>query len=121
MGVNKRAGTLYLKINGEIQDAKGNFTYRPSVPKRSAINGADRVHGFKEEVQEPYIEGEITDKGTLDIEKLFTTEDATVTLELANGKTFILREAWYAGEATVQTQEGNIAIRFEGMDGEEVA
>lgn len=117
---NRRAGIMYLKVDGEMQDAKGNFTYRPSVPKRSAINGADRTHGFKEEVQEAYIEGEVTDKGTLDLERLCTMEDVTVTLELACGKTFVLREAWYAGEATVGTQEGNINVRFEGMTGEEV-
>jgi hypothetical protein len=51
---------------------------------------------------------------------LVNTSNATVTLELANGKVVVAREAWYAGDGTVQTEEGNIAVRFEAMTVEEV-
>lgn len=120
MSDNRRAGILYLKVDGEQQDAKGEFTHRPSVPKRSAIKGADKVHGFGEEVEVAYIEGAITDKGTLDTSKLFNITDATITLELANGKTFVLSNAWYAGEATTKSKEGEISVRFESGNGEEI-
>jgi len=56
----------------------------------------------------------------LDLKALQETTEATVVLELANGKSIILREAWYAGEGTVSTQEGNIAARFEGISAEEL-
>jgi hypothetical protein len=114
--VNRRAGILYLKIDGEIQDAKGNFTYNLGGPKREGIAGADTVHGFKEAVQVPYIEGEITDKSTLDLKKLINIEDATITLELATGKTVVLKQAWYAADGDAQTEEGNIQVRFEGKE-----
>jgi len=42
-----------------------------------------------------------------------------VTLQVANGKTIVLRNAWFAGEGTVQTEEGNIAVRFEGLSATE--
>ncbi len=116
----RKGGIIFVKIDGEIQDAKGNFTYNLGMPKREAIVGSDTVHGFKETPQVAFIEGEITDRQTLDLEKLLRTEDATITLELANGKVISLRNAWYAGDGTGNTDEGNIAVRFEGKSGEEI-
>lgn len=116
---NRRAGTLFVKVNGVQYDAKGNWTYNKGSVKRKAITGPDGVHGYSEMPQVPYVEGEITDSGTLDLSTFQNIVDATVTLELANGKVFILRDAWYAADGDVQSEEGNIQVRFEGMDGDE--
>ncbi len=116
----RRGGIIQLQVNGELQDAKGNFTYNLGRPVREAIVGADTVHGFKETPQVAFIEGEVTDRGTLDLAKLVTLTGATVTLELANGKVVVVRDAWFAGEGTGNTEEGNIAVRFEGVSGEEI-
>ena len=117
---NRRAGIISFKKDGELLDAKGNFTYNDGQPKRDAIVGPDRVHGYKELPQVPFIEGEITDSSSLDVAAFKNTTNSTITLELANGKVFILREAWYAGEGNVQTEDANIAVRFEGMGAEEI-
>ncbi len=116
----RRGGIIQLQVDGELQDAKGNFTYNLGRPMREAIIGADAVHGYKETPQVAFVEGEITDRGNLDLAKLVTLTGATVTLELANGKVIALRDAWYAGEGTGNTEEGNIAVRFEGKSGEEI-
>ena len=116
----RRAGIVYFKINGEIQDAKGNFTYNLGKPKREAIVGSDGTHGFKETPQVAFIEGELTDRGNLDLEALVTLDDITATLELSNGKVIVIRNAWYAGDGNVQTEEANIQLRLEGKAGEEV-
>jgi hypothetical protein len=115
------AGIFQVQVNGEVLDGKGNFTTNLGRPLREAIVGADRVQGFKETVQVPFIEGEITDRGTLDRAKLVETTDATVTLTEASGKIFVLREAWYAGDGTKNTDEANMSVRFEGMSAEEIA
>lgn len=120
-GKNRVGGIIAFKINGDIQFAKGNFTYNLGKPKREGVVGADAVHGYKETPQIPFIEGEITDRKELSLEDLVTMDEETVTLELANGKVITLSEAWYAGEGTGNTEEGNIACRFEGMSAEEVA
>lgn len=116
----RKGGLISLKVNGELHFAKGNFTYNLGLPRKEAIVGADRVHGYKETPQIPFIEGEITDRQELSLEALQATTDATVTLELANGKVIVLRQAWYASEGTGNTEEGNIECRFEGMSAEEV-
>lgn len=117
---NRRAGTLFFKVDGAQYDAKGSFTYNLGAAKREAIVGADAVHGYKETPQTPFIEGEITDRADLDLEALLNLDGVTVTLELANGKVILLRDAWYAGEGNVGTEEANIQVRFEGLSGEEV-
>lgn len=117
----RRGGMIQLQVNGVIHDAKGNFTYNLGAPVRETINGADRTHGYKETPQAAFIEGEITDRGDLDLKALVTLTGATVTLQLANGKVAVLREAWFSGEGTGNTEEGNIAVRFEGLSAQEIS
>lgn len=116
----KRAGLIQFKVNGEIYDAKGAFKYGFGRPKRTAIMGSDRVHGYKEEPRVAFIEGAITDRNGLDLAALFLQTGVTVTIEAANGKTFALRDGWYAGDDQVDTGEAEIAVRWEGASGEEI-
>lgn len=121
MSDQRIGGTISVQKNGQVQKAKGAFTYNIGRPKREAKTGSDgKVHGYTETAQVPFIEGALTDSGDLDLEDLINTVDATITLQLANGKTILLSEAWYANEGTVSTEEGEIPCRFEGMNGEEV-
>lgn len=116
----RRAGILSLKVDGANYDAKGNFTYNIGRPKREAIVGADRVHGYKEMPQVSFIEGELTDSAGLSLDALVKLQDATATLQLANGKVIVLRKAWYAADGNAQTEEGNIQLRLEAESGEEI-
>jgi hypothetical protein len=117
---NRRAGIIEVKVNGILHDAKGNFTYNLGKPKREAIVGADSVHGFKETPQVAFVEGELTDASTFDLKTLVEQTDVTVTLNLNNGKVIEFRQAWYAADGNVQTEEGNIQVRFEAKDAEEI-
>ena len=120
MGQNtRRAGILFVKVNGERIDVKGSWTVGLGTPKREAIVGSDGVHGYKEMPQVPYIEGTATDRSDLDLKALFNVTDATVTVEFANGKHGVLSGAWYAGDGTVTSEEGEVAMRFEGLNYEE--
>lgn len=113
-------GIIEFKINGELFSAKGSFTYNLGRPKRDAVVGSDKVHGYKEMPQSPYIEGAITDNADLSLEQLVLVKEATITLSLANGKIVVLREGYYSGDGNVTTEEGEIAVRFDGMDADEV-
>lgn len=117
---NRRSGKINVQVNGQVFDAVGEFTYNLGQPKREGLVGPDRVHGYKELPQIPMIEGEVRDASNLDVAGLLNLTDATITLELANGKTIMLREAWYAGDGNVGTEEANIELKFEGMSAEEV-
>lgn len=117
--MQRLGGIISVKVDGRIYQAKGDFTYNPGKPKRDPIIGSDGQHGYKETPQVGFIEGAFTDSQTLDVPSLLEITNATATIELANGKMFVLRNSYYAGEGTINTAEGEIGVRFEGR-GEEV-
>ena len=117
---NRRAGVINIQANGVVFDAVGNFSYNLGQPLREELVGPDRVHGFKEVPQISYIEGEIRDDQDISLTDLLNLTDATITLKEANGKTIMLRDAWYAAEGTVQTEEANVQFKFCGMSAEEI-
>jgi len=116
----RRAGITFFKIDGTVYDLKGNLTYNLGANKREAIVGLDSVHGYMEKPQVPFMELEITDRADLDVEKLLNITDSTIMAELANGKVIQLRNAWYAGDGNVGSEEGNIQARFEGKTADEI-
>lgn len=113
---NRRAGIIYVKVDGKQYDAKGAYTYNLGKPKRDAIIGADGVHGYKETPQVAFIEGAVTDSDELDLATLVTADNVTVTLELNNGKIITLSRAWFAGDGTASTEEAEIPVRFESKN-----
>lgn len=116
---NTNTGKLFFKVNGTRQRAKGSFTYNLGRDKKTRILGVDGVHGSKVEPVVPFIEGKITDGDDIDLALLIETE-GTITLELQNGKTIFLHDAVYAADADVDSDEGEIPVRFEGSRAEEV-
>lgn len=119
--MSKRVGgIIFFKVDGQQYNAKGGFSYDIGEPQREGVVGHDGVHGYKETPKIPYIEGEITDSPDMSLEDFQNITEATITLELANGKVISLREAWYAGDGVGNTEEGNVSLRFEGMRGEEI-
>lgn len=111
--LNRRAGRIYFKVDGAQYDAKGSYSYNLGVDKRDALVGSDGIHGYKEMPQVAYVEGVITDGSEVDVAALAKLDGVTVTLELVSGKTIVLSDAWFAGEGTVTTEEGEVAVRFE--------
>ena len=108
------AGLLFLKIDGVQRKVVGNFTYNLGVHKKTMLVGHDGVHGHSAMPQTGYIEGEIRDESDLSVQELREIEDATITLELANGKTVIGRNMIEASDGTVGTENANVQVRFEG-------
>lgn len=117
---NRVGGIIFIKADGVQYRAKGSWTYNLGKLKKEGISGADGMHGYKAMPQVPYIEGTITDDSEISLEQLLEMDDATVTLELANGKVISLSKAWFAGEGNVSTEEGEIEARFEGMECDEI-
>lgn len=113
-------GVISVRMNGEQVRAKGSWEFGLGQPMREAVIGADAPHGYKETPQVAFISGATSDHADLDLQALFAAEDVTVTLELATGKTIVLRNAWFAGEGTGSTEEGEIAVRFESLAPAEV-
>lgn len=119
---NVRGGIITVMADGDRVDVKGPWTYNLGRPMKEAIVGADGVHGYKTVPQVSFCEGPITDRRGLNLATdLLDKDDATIVLQLANGKSVVFRNAWFAGPGSVSTEEGEIAARFESLDAEEVS
>jgi len=116
----KLGGQIFVKADGAQYRAKGDWTFNLGQGMREAIVGSDSVHGYSEKPQVPFIEGVITDTGTLNMTELLNLTDATITLELNNGKIIALNSAWFAGEGSGTTEQAEITARFEGLSAEEI-
>lgn len=108
-------GLLAIKVDGNVYNAVGNFTFNQGLRQRAAMMGATGPDGYTSTPSTPFIAGEIRDASDVDLEALANITDATVTLALANGKTLVLANAWYAGEATGNSEQSNFPVRFESQ------
>ncbi len=114
------AGTAYVRVDGTQYDLRGNCKVNIAPFTREGIVGLDRVHGYSQKPALPYFEMELSDSATVSLETLHNITSATITLELINGKTYALREAWCANNPELAIDDGMFTIRFEGKSGEEI-
>jgi len=115
------AGTAYLKADGAQYDLRGNMTVSVGGFQRETVTGQDGVHGFSQMPKAPFIEADLSDSGGLSLEQIGAITDATITVELINGKVYALQEAWCMGTPELNTAEGSMTVRFEAKRGQEIA
>jgi Phage tail tube protein len=114
------AGVAYIRVDGAQYALRGNLTVSIDGSEREGIPGQDGVHGYIERPRVPFIEGDLSDIGGLSLEALRRMSNVTVQAELANGKKYLLRNAWTAPAIEMATAEGQATVRWEGMRGEEL-
>jgi hypothetical protein len=121
MSGQARGGLYRLTVDGVQQDCSGVCTYHLGAPKRTAVmSSTGRAVGYTEEGQVPYVEVDILDRADLDVSAFTLGRDVTIVVDLANGKSVVLSHAWYAGDGSVESKEGVIKSRWEGLEGNEV-
>jgi len=108
-------GLISIAVNGTRLDAVGSFDWNEGTPEKTGAVGHDRVHGYTELPQIPYIEGEIRVTPGLDVRAIKQARDVTITLTIPSGQVVVLRNAWFAGAGKASTENGNMEARFEGL------
>ncbi|WP_299377298.1 phage tail tube protein [uncultured Kiloniella sp.] len=114
------AGTAFVKVDSKQYTLAGSITVSTDEAEREGLSGLSGVAGFKETPRVPFIEGEFFATDDLSLKAIEAITDSTVTAELANGKTYVLRNAWTAGARELDGAEGTLSIKFEGISGDEV-
>lgn len=120
MPTNRIAGVIALHLGNIKLPAKGGWTVMVDDVEREGIAGQSGVHGYKEMPVVPYMEGTISHLSSISVEELKELHDFTATLETANGRAFVLENAWVANQLEVGTEEGEFTVRVEGMKGREI-
>ncbi len=118
---NLLGGYVTLKYNGRGLHCEGEFKYGGIGRLRTAQRGTNYVVGYTAEPQVPFIEGNIYLKDVT-LDDIIKIKDATITLELENGKIFTLYNAWTVNDkgGEVSTKDSKTPIKFEGIRGMEV-
>lgn len=120
MACRRIAGVAYVFVDGRQYPLRGNLTISIDTIERTGVAGQDGIHGFTETPRVPWIEGDFSDIGGLSLLTLQAMCDVTVTAELANGKQYVLRNAWTSTAREFNAADGQATVRFEGMGAEEL-
>ncbi len=114
-------GIIDVAYNGKLLPIKGKWKYNLGFPVNKSIMGHNgKRQGITSTPQVAYIEGPITDDSELKLKEILTIRNATITLKKLNGKTIVFRKADYCGDGEVETEEGEVSVRFEANSGEEM-
>jgi Phage tail tube protein len=114
------AGVAFVRCDGRQYSLRGNLVVSIDSSEREGIPGQDGVHGYIERPRVPFCEADLSDIGGLSIEQLRNMSNVTVQVELANGKKYVLRNAWTSTALELNTSDGQTTCRWEAMRGEEL-
>ena len=109
------AGIGSITVDGTQLALRANLTVSPSPIEREGLAGQDRVQGFREMPRVPYIEADISVTKDLNVSSLDTQTDVTVVAGFADGRIWVLRNAWYRPPSDVNTHDGLFRARWEGL------
>jgi hypothetical protein len=115
------AGIAFISVNGLQYSLRGNLTVSPSPVERTMIAGQDGVHGYQELPRVPYIEGDFSTIPQMALEDLLTQTDVTVIAQCANQWEYVLHNATIKGGFEANTRDGQVRLRWEGLNCEEIA
>ncbi|KFK95020.1 MULTISPECIES: phage tail tube protein [unclassified Serratia (in: enterobacteria)] len=118
MARNKRiGGTCYFKIDGQQLSLTGGIEVPMNTAVKEDVVGMDGSVHYKETHRAAYIKGTFKVPGDFPISKLTSSDSMTITAELANGKVYVLSEAWLNGEANHNAEEGTADLEFHSEEG----
>lgn len=114
----KVAGICYVKADDQMFTVTGGvevpFTTKVRTPMESLSN--DQGH-FSETQIAPFVRLTAINDSDLDQDKIADSTNLTITAELANGKTYVLTQAYLAQETTASGDEGTVPLEFRGAKG----
>jgi hypothetical protein len=106
-------GVAYLWADGIQLRVRGDFKVQAMNFQMEGVAGQDGVHGYKRVPIIPEVSANVSDDGSLSIQTLATMTNATITIELDNGKVYVYQQAWFNGPAELDTGEGQIPVKFQ--------
>ena len=104
-----------------IEEGRGTRTLR-NLRSSGVLDvlGQDRVHGYKEIPKPAFLECDLSDRANVDIKRYSDMRDVDLTVELGNGKMFVMQGAWCVTPPELDTAEGQYPVRFEAVEAEEI-
>lgn len=117
MATPKIAGTVFIKLDGEQLEVSGGVECPISSVMRETKMGPNGPGGYSEMAQLPYIKVSAFLRPEFPREKVTESVDMTITAELANGKVYVLSNAYHVGESAAKNDDGTVDLEFNGATG----
>jgi hypothetical protein len=118
---NRIGGLLAIMVDGKQYEARGNFQITGMTQKRTGVAGQDGVHGFIAEPIVPSIKGDWSIGNQLSLVALEALTDVTAQVNLANGMSYILTDAWTVSAFVIDAHDGKVMVELEGMTLQEMS
>ncbi len=116
--MSKVAGIVFIKADDIQFEVTGGVECPLSTVMREPVESlANDAGSYSEKNITPYVKLSAVFDKDLDIDKVTTATDLTVTAEMANGKVYTLTEAYLSGETPAKGDEGLIDFNFNGRKG----
>lgn len=106
-------GTIIVSVNGKRIHAKTEVEWKRGAPSRTTVVGVDGPHGFTEAPQAGMIKGTMTVIDPDEQDEIVRAEDATVVVDLVNGRHIVGRDGHFVGEGVVKTNESDMEYQFD--------
>ena len=120
MASQRIGGLLAIIVDGKTYEARGNFNVTGVSVKRTGVAGQDGVHGYIEEPIVPSIKGDWSIGNQLSLVALEAITNATAQVNLANGMSYILVDAWTVSAFVIDAHDGKVMVELEGMSLQEM-
>lgn len=117
---NRVAGQARVKIDGEVFETDGTSTMELGGKTREPVDGDYQGGAFKEKIVSSKLECTILLKEGTSIARVRDIDDATCTLELDTGQTWVQRNAYVSETISISTSDGKAKVVFMGPPAEEL-
>lgn len=114
---NRRlAGVTSFTVNGSAF-AVTEFSWDPGSVERESLTSLSGVDGYRELPVAPYISGKFRDGSAVNVTGFTQASNATVVVQLANGKQIVGHNLWFTGRPGASGADAVFDFKFEGAQG----
>jgi hypothetical protein len=114
---NRRvAGVTSFAVNGSMFSVT-EFAWDPGAIQRETMASLSGVDGYRETPIAPYISGKFRDSQNVNVSGFVGLTNATIVVQLANGKQVVGHNLWFIGRPGVSGADATFDFRFEGTAG----
>jgi len=105
----------YLKIDGQNYSTDGAFEATiQNIKNTPIVDESGNLH-YSEEKQVSTISGNLYTTPDLDIQQIVDATETVVQIEFKNGKTALLNQAMFTGDASISATDGTLSVEWSGV------
>ena len=106
----KIGGTAYIDVDGTQYRLGGTVTVSPDTVEREGVVGLTGPGQYIERPRIPFVEVEVLSRPEVSLATIQAITDATITIELANGNSYIFEGAYATDARELDASAGTFTV-----------